>query len=557
MHQPASALMGTTRRMDARTRSRRLGAWASWRGTGAVHQRPGLALGLALLPLVVGVAVAVVQTGEDLYPWGDHAVVEVETLKTWYGDQLLGTYSRYTWHHPGPALFWFMAPPYVLAGHSTAALNAAVAILNLVAVALIVGVTVRLAGRTAAFLAATLTGLWIAQIGPEIIRDFWVPNATILPFAALVVATAAVAAGEFWLLPAVVILASLLAETNLSVAPAAGAVVVTGALLFVAAHGWRGVGVRSAGWAVGVAVLLAAVMWWPPLHEELQQPQGNIETLRQFFSTPDPGHSLREGASAVANSLTTLLAGRREADLAVPAGTWAHLLLTLVVLLLTAGLAVAWNRRRRFAAALCAICLGAIAAEIYAVTRIRGEVFTYLVAWFGVIAIVIVLAVALALGPELARAGRRLVPVTRALAIAGAAALCVYNVVDVARNATFDSADPAYSRSAVVERTWLPVDSWLRRNQVRAPVVYIPSGAQWPFAAGTILQLFRDGRAVAVDPTYGFIFGKPFTPTGREDAVIVFADSGSRPPPASGAMVVAEVDGTTVYAKRLRPSASS
>jgi hypothetical protein len=557
MHQPARALMGITRGMDARIQRRRLGALASSHGAGAVHYLPALALGLALLPLAVGVVVALVQTGEDLYPWGDHAVVEIETLKTWHGDQLLGTYSRYTWHHPGPALFWFMAPPYMLAGQSTAALNAAVAILNLIAAALIVGVTARLAGRAAAFLAAALTGLWIAQVGPEIIRDFWIPNATVLPFGALVVTTAAVAAGELRLLPAVAILASLLAETNLSVAPAAVAVVVAGALFFAFSRGWSGLGSRGAGLAVGMSLLLAAAIWWPPLQEELQQPEGNIQTLREFFSTPDPGHSLREGVSAVANSLTTLPTGRREAELAVPAGTGAHLLLALAGLLLTTGLGVAWSRGRRFAAALCAICLGAIAAEIYAVTRIRGEIFTYLVGGFGVTAIAIVLAVALALGPELTRAGRRLVPLTRATAIVAAAALGAYNLLQVAGNASFDSADPAYSKSPVVKRTWRSVDGWLRRNQIREPVVYIPSAAQWPFAAGTILQLFRDGRAVAVDPAYGFIFGEPFAPTGREDAAIVFADGGSRPPPASDAMIVAEVGGTTVYARRLRPSASS
>jgi hypothetical protein len=450
-----------------------------------------------------------------------------------------------------------MAPLYVLAGHSTAALNGAAAILNLIAVGLIVGVAARFAGRAAAFVAAGLCGLWIAQVGPEVVRDFWIPHTMILPFAALIMATAAVAAGEIRLLPVVAILASFLAETNLSVAPAAAAVVVVGAVFFVAARGWREGGLRRAGWAVGLSVLLAAVIWWPPLHEELQQPQGNIQTLREFFSTPDPAHSLREGVDAVASSLTTLPAGRRGAELAVPAGTGAHLMLALIVLLLAVGLVVAWRRGRRFAAALCAVCLGAIGAEIYAVSRIRGEIFTYLVEWFGATGIAIVLAVALALGPELARARPRLSPSTPAVAMVAAAAFGVYNVVQVARSASLDSADPAYSKSAVVRQTWLQVDRWLRREGIREPVVYIPSGAQWPFAAGTIVQLFRDSRAVAVDPRYGFMFGKPFAPTGREDAAIVFADSGSNPPPAREAKIVAEVGRTTVYARRLRPSASS
>jgi hypothetical protein len=452
-----------------------------------------------------------------------------------------------------------MAPLYALAGHSTAALNAAAAFLNLIAAGVVVGLAGRFAGRTAALVAAALTGLWVAQVGPELIRDFWIPHTVILPFAALIVASAAVAAGEVRLLPLVAVIASFLAETNLSVAPAAGAVLVAAAAFFAVARGWRGIALRRAGWVVGLSVVLAAAIWWPPLHEELQQPHGNIQTVRDFFSTPDPGHSLREGVDAVANSLTTLAAGRRDAVLALPAGTAAHLLLALVVILLAAGLVVAWRRGRRFPAALCATCLTAIAAEIYAVTRIRGEVFTYLVEWFGGTAIVIGLAVALALGPELVRAWPR-VQVARSAAAAAmliAAALAAYNVAQVGRHARLDSDDPAYSRSAVVERTWLPVDRWLRRNGVRDPVVYIPSGAQWPVAAGTIVQLYREGRAVAVDPKFGFMYGKPFAPTGREDAAVVFADSGSTPPPAAGARVVAKAGTTTVYAKRLRPTASS
>src|SRR5947207_14766131 len=92
---------------------------------------PRVALALALAPLALAAIVALAQTGHHLYPWGDHAVVETETLKTWHGQQLLGTYSRYQWHHPGPALFWFMAPLYVIFGHAPAALNAAAALLNL------------------------------------------------------------------------------------------------------------------------------------------------------------------------------------------------------------------------------------------------------------------------------------------------------------------------------------------------------------------------------------------------------------------------------------------
>src|SRR5207248_1026407 len=219
--------------------ARRLRAAAARDRARAALQLPGLALWLALLPLAAGAIVALAQTGHHLYPWGDHAVVETETLRTWRFDDLLGTYSRFQWHHPGPALFWFMSPLYMASGHSPAALNASAALLGAIAVAVVVAVTARRAGRTAAFLAAALAAFWIAVTGPVLVRDFWIPRTVALPFAALVVTTAAVATGTIELLPLAALIASFLAQTDLSAAPAALAVVVAGAVVFAALRSWR------------------------------------------------------------------------------------------------------------------------------------------------------------------------------------------------------------------------------------------------------------------------------------------------------------------------------
>src|SRR3954467_13182098 len=48
---------------------------------------------------------------------------------------LVGVYSRYQWHHPGPLLFLALALPYRLLGTDGSALSAGMVIVNAVAVA--------------------------------------------------------------------------------------------------------------------------------------------------------------------------------------------------------------------------------------------------------------------------------------------------------------------------------------------------------------------------------------------------------------------------------------
>jgi len=42
----------------------------------------------------------------------DLAVAELYTLRASRGQQLVGSYSRFRFHHPGPAQFYFLAPFY-------------------------------------------------------------------------------------------------------------------------------------------------------------------------------------------------------------------------------------------------------------------------------------------------------------------------------------------------------------------------------------------------------------------------------------------------------------
>ncbi len=46
-------------------------------------------------------------------------MIELYTIHATHAAQFLGPYSQYGWHHPGPMLFYLLAPFYVVTVHST------------------------------------------------------------------------------------------------------------------------------------------------------------------------------------------------------------------------------------------------------------------------------------------------------------------------------------------------------------------------------------------------------------------------------------------------------
>ena len=57
------------------------------------------------------------------YPVSDIAVTELYTRLAGHGELLVGPYSRYSWHHPGPFYFYVLWPFYAVSGGHTAGLS--------------------------------------------------------------------------------------------------------------------------------------------------------------------------------------------------------------------------------------------------------------------------------------------------------------------------------------------------------------------------------------------------------------------------------------------------
>src|SRR4051794_25498581 len=74
------------------------------------------------IPLVVGTVRLAATLPRPFTAGGDVAFIELTIRDALHGRVSLGPYSRFAWHHLGPAVFYLYAPLYALSGHSSRAL---------------------------------------------------------------------------------------------------------------------------------------------------------------------------------------------------------------------------------------------------------------------------------------------------------------------------------------------------------------------------------------------------------------------------------------------------
>jgi hypothetical protein len=89
-----------------------------------------IALGLAVLPLVVSAISLVFVVGSRYHPASDHALIEMQIRDVGRHELLTGLYSREEWSHPGPFFAYLAAPFYRLSGESQITTNVLAVLIN-------------------------------------------------------------------------------------------------------------------------------------------------------------------------------------------------------------------------------------------------------------------------------------------------------------------------------------------------------------------------------------------------------------------------------------------
>ena len=107
------------------------------------------AMGLLAL-LGLGAAICFGRYATPIITDADIAVGEVYVELATRGNLLVGAYSRFGWHHPGPLPFYLTAPLYAASGHQAATVYSAATLINLSALVGIFWIRDRVRrGRTA------------------------------------------------------------------------------------------------------------------------------------------------------------------------------------------------------------------------------------------------------------------------------------------------------------------------------------------------------------------------------------------------------------------------
>jgi hypothetical protein len=482
---------------------------------------------LALSPFVVGVWSLVRNAHTSAILFGDRAVIALTAADVWRTPILLGPYSRYYWHHPGPAYFYVLGVGSSVFGGTTLGLSLAATVINAAAAVGLLVLAYRRGGRALVCWTAVLLPCYLLAVGP-VAFDVWNPSITLLPFALVLMLAWSIACRDWWTAPWLVLAGTFAVQTHVALVPG----VMTACGIGAVVGGWRqrrGEGDERARDACRVrrALLVSAVvgfvLWLPPVIQQVTGSDGNLTALARFFLRSGSQHSLSDAVTQTALQLTLFARAVFEPVTLRQDGRQG---LVLVAVAGAVGLAVAaWaSIRTKNVDGLALLFLVAVEAlaGVYSVTRIDGPIQFYLVQWISAVGLVAGVAVGFAL---IAWARRRATihlwsrPATRTVA--------VVLVAFVGLGAGLASARDGQEGNGGVERVAAPdlfgrhaVDGLLTATRGHHDVVLrLDDEGAWEILAADALLLEQHGRDVR-------ILSSPVTRLLFDDALLVDTTAG-------------------------------
>ncbi len=505
------------------------------------------ALALALLvPLVWGAVSAVFGAQTQVALGGDYAVLEIYALHAKRFSQLLGPYSRFHWNHPGPFYFYLLLPFYVAFGGTSRGLLVGAFTINLLSLAGVVWMVGQAFSTKRALLFLALIGLAVRFLGFGALSDPWNSLVTVLPSLVFLVLCWLFSTGRPWGLLGMTILGSFLVQTHAGHASLVAAAGTTAVALGVLELRRRGRGIDHALRAIllplAVSLASAVLLWLPPLWEEATRPEGNLTKIAQFSGSQSRGdHGWGEMAAAIDEPLASvplgLLAslGRERTTCAVTRGLdcidatlpWS---LPVHVALLAAGIVMAMRLGRRETAYLGLVTAAGLLGGALALRSVQAPDTPYLPLWPAALGITTYVTVVDAFVPW-RRLGR-----VDSDALATKATAIALLLISLFAYSNFRHALAVAPYKSLSEPNWSGFDEGKATAELATeinafldaragphkPVVRLVQHGVWPVVAAVVLHSYHEGRPLAVEPNWLFMFGEQFAPTGEETEELLF-----------------------------------
>jgi hypothetical protein len=465
--------------------------------------RPGrtrhLGLGIALVLVTVAplLAAAIVDHGH-YSPLGDEALIDLHVRDVLSLHlPLLGPYSRYGFNHPGPALYYLLAPFSAVTGKSAWGTMAGGPLLQALAVAGIAWVTWRRGSWKMLAAAMAATAVAYSTKPAALFLEPWSPYIP-YPYLLLLAFTVwSVASGDAVQLVLATAVASFLVQTHVGYAPFVLACLVFLGLTVgrdvlrrrLAGEHWR----RTLVWSAVVAV----VMWTPPLVQQFTDGDGNLTRMFDYFTGPGTGPrlGLSRGVERVANDfrLPPPWLVPDHGDRVFVHGASILWLLVPCVLLVAGALAARATRVARDSR-MVGLATLLLLSSVVAFSGVEPPVFEYLVLWRVPVAVFVWFASAWAIARWIVRrTDQRAVVALGTVAIVltvGCSASSLVRVVDHGRPITPWASAPV-----------LLADALTGGKPVRQSVlIYQIGGGFSGVGQGLVDELDRRGVDARIDP---------------------------------------------------------
>lgn len=506
---------------------------------------------IALLPVLAFGWLAIASVRRSPMLGGDQAMLELWTRSALHGKALLGPYSRFGWNHPGPAVFYWFAPFYLLSGQRPEGLGLASLVILVAGLSYVCILVGRLLGRAGAWTAAGVTLAFLFATGTDWFDETWNPVVIVAPMIVLGVACAGVVAGRRWCLVVAVVSASFCIQTHVGTLPVAGVLAAMAAVACV-------VRLRRSreGWLKPVlaAVIAGVGVWLLPLYQQFTRNPGNLgEIARSNLRNAGAHHSLRAVFDTTVAQFTLTGHGLMGEVLArlhtTPPGA-GGLRLALFIAVVVAAVACAVRSARTgrlFEAGLSGGGAAAALVFMIALTRVQGQLEGYLTISAMSVGFLMYLGIALTAVAELRRFERPHLDMTVACLVTTVA--LVLSVMAVTRSAP----DAVYARRASdngAEQTFAGLAAWIP-PRTRAVVIEIDDPNVWPVAALVANQLEKLGMRTAEQPEWLHVFGRQRTIDGCESVLVRVVVPSAAPDPSMNAL--GQIDLGQIRARRLDP----
>jgi hypothetical protein len=421
--------------------------------------------------------------------------------------------------HPGPVSFWAMWPFYQLFGASAWALQAAAVSLHVLAMGAFLWIAHRRGGIGLALGGAAVLAILVRTYEVGTLAEPWNLFLPLLWWMVFLLAVWSVLCGDVPLLSVAVFAGSFCMQTHVSyvgLTGGLGILAVAAGLLTVNARR-RDPRARQEAirWCL-IAAAVGAVLWVPPVIDQLTSSPGNLSILRDYFGDPpEASVGLRQGVELLLVrldpwSLVTEHQTTFDSLSDASQATGGSLVPGSLVLAAWVGAVVAaWRMRHRALLRLHLVVGVALVLGAATASRIFGFVWYYLMLWaWGTTALLL-----LGLGwTAAALVGNRLgAPTRRSAATAGGIALVVVTLASTAllvRDAV-DVEVPAPRLSATVDRLVPPTVAALARGAASADgrdghylVTWSDAESIGSQGLGLVNELERNGFEVGVLANY-------------------------------------------------------